>query len=107
MLVLTYERKFIKGYWRMRNWKRPVHAFYEVYKEEVPLFFDLILFMLPLFSADQVFRDYESYTEILDELETIKLVTLMGEAMLLSLDHSFRRDLLNTPVLRPSSELDC
>ncbi|THC93828.1 hypothetical protein EYZ11_006680 [Aspergillus tanneri] len=45
----------------------PVHAFYEVHKEKVPLFFNLIFFMLPLFSADHAFRHYKSYTEILEK----------------------------------------
>ena len=66
MLVLTYAREFAKGYWRLRKWEPPVHAFYEVYKENVPLFFNLILFILPLFSADRAFRYYGLYTEILD-----------------------------------------
>ncbi|KAL4758591.1 uncharacterized protein BDW70DRAFT_141301 [Aspergillus foveolatus] len=56
MLVLTYAREFVKGYWRMKKWEPPIHTFYEVYKEEVPLFFNLILFILPLFSAVQAFH---------------------------------------------------
>ncbi|KAL3467666.1 hypothetical protein BJX64DRAFT_299023 [Aspergillus heterothallicus] len=107
MLVLTYERKFVKGYWRMRNWERPVHAFYKVYKEDVPLFFNLILFMLPLFSADQAFSDYGSYTEILEELETIKRIDFEGRSNAVILTIYFRKDLLDTPVFRPSSELNC
>ncbi|KAL4999885.1 hypothetical protein BDV10DRAFT_200538 [Aspergillus recurvatus] len=107
MLVLTDERKFVKGYWRMRNWERPVHAFYEVYKEDVPLFFNLILFMLPLFSADQAFSDYESYTEILEELETIKRSDFEGRSNAVISTIHFRRDLPDSPVFRPSSELDC
>ncbi|KAL3439835.1 hypothetical protein BJX65DRAFT_291535 [Aspergillus insuetus] len=107
MLVLTYERKFVKGYWRMRNWERPVHAFYEVYKEDVPLFFNLILFMLPLFSADQAFSDYGSYTEILEELETIKRIDFEGRSNAVISTIYFRKDLLDTPVFRPSSELNC
>ncbi|KAL4958633.1 uncharacterized protein BDV14DRAFT_194414 [Aspergillus stella-maris] len=43
-----------------------------VYKEEVPLFFNLILFMLPLFLGDHAFRDYLSFTKILDVVDSVK-----------------------------------
>jgi hypothetical protein len=69
MLVLTYAREFVKGYWRKKKREPPMHAFYGVYKEEVPLFFNLIFFMLPLFYADHAFRHYQSYTEILDVMK--------------------------------------
>ncbi|KAL2810637.1 hypothetical protein BDW59DRAFT_155623, partial [Aspergillus cavernicola] len=105
MLVLTYARQYVKGFWRMKKWEPPIHAFYEVYKEEVPLFFNLILFMLPLFSADRAFRDYRSYTEILDELD--KFSDLDGQTNCVISTIHFRKDLLDTPVLRPSNELDC
>ncbi|EAW17212.1 uncharacterized protein NFIA_005750 [Aspergillus fischeri NRRL 181] len=84
MLVLTYAREFIKGYWRKKKWEPPVHAFYEVYKEEVPVFFNLIFFMLPLFSADRAFRHYKSYTKILDEVDSIKV----GQEVLMYLEKS-------------------
>jgi hypothetical protein len=76
MLVLTYAWEFVKGYWRKKKWEPPVHAFYEVYKEEVPLFFNFILFMLPLFSADCAFHYYKLYTKILDEVDSIKVSDL-------------------------------
>ncbi|CBF82971.1 hypothetical protein AN3315.2 [Aspergillus nidulans FGSC A4] len=106
MLVLTYAREFVKGYWRLRKWEPPVHAFYEVYKEDVPLFFNLILFMLPLFSADRAFRYYGSYTEILDQLDSIKLSDLASQDNHVISRIHFRKDILDTPVFRPSSELD-
>ncbi|RHZ53562.1 uncharacterized protein CDV56_101788 [Aspergillus thermomutatus] len=107
MLVLTYAREFVKGYWRMKKWEPPVHAFYEVYREEVPLFFNLILFMLPLFSADRAFRHYKSYTEILDEVDSIKLSDLESQSNHVISRIHFRKDLLDTPVFRPFSELNC
>ncbi|KAF7128632.1 hypothetical protein CNMCM5793_003483 [Aspergillus hiratsukae] len=107
MLVLTYAREFVKGYWRMRDWEPPIHAFYEVYKEEVPLFFNLLLFMLPLFSADRAFRHYKSYTEILDELDSIKPCDLDSQSNHVISRIHFREDLLDTPVFRPRNELDC
>lgn len=76
MLVLTYSREFVKGCWLKNKWELPVHAFYEVYKEEVPLFFNLIVFMLPLFSADQALRGYSSCTELLAHLESITVSEL-------------------------------
>ncbi|EAW17156.1 uncharacterized protein NFIA_005180 [Aspergillus fischeri NRRL 181] len=107
MLVLTYARQFVKGYWRMRKWEPPIHAFYEVYKEEVPLFFNLLLFMLPLFSADRAFRHYKSYAEILDELDSIKPCDLDSQSNHVISRIHFREDLLDTPVFRPRNELDC
>ncbi|RHZ62459.1 uncharacterized protein CDV56_107336 [Aspergillus thermomutatus] len=106
MLVLTYAREFVKGYWRMKKWEPPVHAFYEVYKEEVPLFFNLIFFMLPLFSADHAFCHYKSYTEILDEVDSIKLSNLESQRNHVISRIYFRKDLLDTPVFRPFSELN-
>jgi hypothetical protein len=55
-----------------------VYAFYEVYKEEVPLFFNFVLFMLLLFSADRAFRYYKLYTKILDEVDSIKVSDLQS-----------------------------
>ncbi|GFF77413.1 hypothetical protein IFM53868_02081 [Aspergillus udagawae] len=107
MLVLTYAREFVKGYWRMKKWEPPVHAFYEVYKEEMPLFFNFILFMLPLFSADRAFRHYTSCTEILDKLDSIKVSDLESQSNHIISRIHFRKDLSDTPVFRPFSELDC
>jgi carbonic anhydrase len=107
MLVLTYAREFVKGYWRMKKWEPPVHAFYEVYKEEMPLFFNFILFMLPLFSADRAFRHYKSGTEILDELDSIKVSDLESQSNHIISRIHFRNNLSDTPVFRPFSELDC
>jgi hypothetical protein len=36
--------------------------------------------MLPLFSANQAFSDYGSYTQILEELETIKRSNFKGRS---------------------------
>ncbi|KAF7169446.1 hypothetical protein CNMCM6106_004351 [Aspergillus hiratsukae] len=88
MLVLTYARQFVKG-------------------EEVPPFFNLLLFMLPLFSADRAFRHYKSYVEVLDELDSIKLSDLDSQSNHVISRIHFREDLLDTPIFRPRSELDC
>ncbi|KAJ6080338.1 zinc finger protein [Penicillium canescens] len=48
MLVLTYKREFVKGYWRKKKWAIPKHAFYEVYAEDVPIFLNLLTFFLPM-----------------------------------------------------------
>ncbi|KAJ5478449.1 hypothetical protein N7530_003958 [Penicillium desertorum] len=46
-----------------------IHGFYEIYKNSVPLFFNLLTFSLPLASADRAFRDYSSIEEILNVTE--------------------------------------
>ncbi|KAL6229166.1 hypothetical protein BDW75DRAFT_250082 [Aspergillus navahoensis] len=97
MLVLTYAREFVKGYWRMKKGEPPVHAFYEVYKEEMPLFFNFILFMLPLFSADRAFRHYKLCTEILDELDSIKVSDLESQSNHIISRIHFRKDLSDIP----------
>ncbi|KAF7630971.1 hypothetical protein AFLA_000028 [Aspergillus flavus NRRL3357] len=107
MLVLTYAREFVKGYWRMKKWEPPVHAFYEIYKEEVPLFFNLILFILPLFSADRAFRHYKLYIEILEELDSIKLSDLESQRNHVISRIHFQKDRLDTLVFRPFSKLNC
>lgn len=82
-------------------------AFYEVYKENVILFFNLIFFMLPLFSADYAFRHCKSYTEILNEVDSIKISDLESQSNHVISRIYFRKDLLDTPVFRLLSKLDC
>jgi carbonic anhydrase len=67
MLVLTYTRKFVKGYWRKKTRDIPVHAFYETYTEDVCLFLNFLTFFLLMASADKAFRDYSLVGEILDQ----------------------------------------
>lgn len=55
MLVLTYEREFVKGYWRKIEWEIPKHAIYEVYAEDVPIFLNFLTFLLPMAAADKAF----------------------------------------------------
>jgi hypothetical protein len=76
ILVPTYKQEFVKGAWRMKKRDKLINTFYEVYKDQVPLFFNLILFILLLFSADKAFCRYQSCTKILDNLESIKLSAL-------------------------------
>lgn len=64
MLVLTYEREFVKGYWRKIEWEIPKHAFYEVYAEDVPIFLNFLTFLLPMAAADKAFWDYGSVCEV-------------------------------------------
>ncbi|KAJ0413052.1 hypothetical protein BJY00DRAFT_322648 [Aspergillus carlsbadensis] len=103
MLVLTYEREFVKGAWRMKKREKPINAFYEVYRDQVPLFFNLILFMLPLFSADKAFCHYQTCTEILDALELIEPSALQDQPLKIH----FREELANTPVFRATADLSC
>jgi carbonic anhydrase len=75
--------------------------------EEVPLFLNFIFFMLLLFSADRAFCHYKSYTEILDEVDSIKISDLESQSNHVISRIHFRKDLLDTPVFRPFNELDC
>ncbi|KAL4985863.1 hypothetical protein BDW68DRAFT_179314 [Aspergillus falconensis] len=106
MLVLTYQRQYVKGHWRKKHWELPIHAFYEVYKEEIPLFLNLMLFMLPLFSADRAFRDYTSCTELLAKVKSVQASELDFQTNHIISTIHFREDILDKPVFRPSSELD-
>ncbi|KAL4916359.1 hypothetical protein BDW62DRAFT_218817 [Aspergillus aurantiobrunneus] len=104
-LILLYSRRFIA---RQKNgdnnnnaniradtmaacykkWEPPVHTFYKIYKEDFPLFFNFILLILPLFSANGAFCHYILSSEILDGLESIKV------------------NILDTPVFWLIRELD-
>ena len=57
-----------QGLLEKKQWELPVHAFYDIYREDMPLFLNFLAFFLPMASADGVFaiRDYASLTEILD-----------------------------------------
>jgi hypothetical protein len=72
MLVLTYERQCMKGYWTKRRWQLPAHSFYEIYTESVPLLFSRILYFLSLAGGDGAFQDYNSAQEVLDEADRCK-----------------------------------
>ncbi|KAJ5975505.1 Zinc finger C2H2 [Penicillium waksmanii] len=48
MLVLTYNRRFVKGYWRKKAQDIPTYTFYETYREDVFLFLNLLIFFLPM-----------------------------------------------------------
>ncbi|KAL4982474.1 hypothetical protein BDW68DRAFT_192120 [Aspergillus falconensis] len=50
MLLLTYAREFVKGYWRMKKWEPPIHTS----------------------MSCSSFPPFQIYTEILDEVDSIK-----------------------------------
>ncbi|KAB8070465.1 hypothetical protein BDV29DRAFT_197996 [Aspergillus leporis] len=100
MIVLTYSREYVKGYWKKKKYQLPIHGFYEIYKEELPLMFNLLVFFLPMAVADGAFCEYKSVDEILDAAEFAE-----GEpeekivAKLI-----FKPEILDTPVFRPYNE---
>jgi hypothetical protein len=106
MLVLTYQREFVKNHWKRKKWQLPIHAFYEIYKEKMPLMFNLILYFLSMASADGVFREFSSVDELLDAVETVAAATGPKERdnELLSTVY-FNEELLEVPLLRPYTEL--
>ncbi|KAJ6001624.1 zinc finger protein [Penicillium canescens] len=98
MLVLTYKREFVKGYWRKKKWAIPKHAFYEVYAEDVPIFLNLLTFFLPMATADNAFTDYGSVSEILDAVEMYEQVG-PSEDKILEVIH-VRQVMKDLPVFR-------
>jgi carbonic anhydrase len=102
MLVLTYQREFTKGHWRKKQWELPIHGFYEIYKDDVPLFFNLLTFFLPLASADRAFRDYSSIEEILNATEAYGVDC--SENKILEVIH-FADSVRDVPLIRPFGEL--
>ncbi|KAL4792861.1 hypothetical protein BDV19DRAFT_400344 [Aspergillus venezuelensis] len=104
MFVLQYQRKFVKRGEERTEWDLPVHLFYEVYSEKLPLFFNLLVFFLPMASADGAFRDYDRVTDIMDEAETIARIG-PTEAKIARTIY-FKESVLETPVFRQYTECD-
>lgn len=102
MLVLTYSRVYVKGYWKKKRWELPIHAFYEIYREELPLFFNFLTFFIPMASADKAFCDYESAQDILDAVESIECGP--EEKVIATIE--FKPEVLDVPVFRPYDEQD-
>ncbi|OJJ66328.1 hypothetical protein ASPBRDRAFT_137940 [Aspergillus brasiliensis CBS 101740] len=103
MLCLDYDRDYTKGSWRMQLSELPTHGFYEKYTEKTPLFLNLLTFFLPLASADQAFRDYESVDEIFDEVDLLSSTLQEGEHKTIGTIY-FRPDVLDKPLFRPRDE---
>ncbi|KAJ6024796.1 zinc finger protein [Penicillium herquei] len=104
MLVLTYEREFVKGFWRKRKWSIPTHAFYEVYVEDVSIFLNLLTFFLPMATADQAFQKYSSVIEILNAVEEHGKADHSGSKILEVID--VRENMKEVPVFRQYLEHD-
>ena len=107
MLVLTYKRQYVKNGHRMKDAELPVHAFYEIYREDTPLLVNLLAYFLPIASADNAFRDYGSSSKILDEVDRLaasgKFSEELGSVRVIPIH--FRKDVMDKPVFRPYSEL--
>ncbi|PYI00196.1 hypothetical protein BO71DRAFT_455086 [Aspergillus ellipticus CBS 707.79] len=104
LLVLTYQREYLKDYWRKQRWELPIHAFYDVYKEDMPLVLNFLTFFLPMASADGVFRDYSSVSEVLDAVDSHDK-HCPSENQILEVIH-FNDCGLEIPVFRQFDELD-
>ena len=103
LIVLTYQREFVKGYWRKKQWELPVHAFYDIYREDMPLFLNFLAFFLPMASADGVFRDFTSLTEILDLADDLAKNCPSQNGVLETI--YFKESAFKTPVFRQFTEL--
>lgn len=102
MLVLTYQREFTKGHWRKKEWELPIHGFYEIYKDDVPLFFNLLTFFLLLASADHAFRDYSSIDDLLDAAEAYEVNSSVNKIFEVIY---FADSVRDVPLIRPFNEL--
>ncbi|KAJ5110899.1 hypothetical protein N7532_001434, partial [Penicillium argentinense] len=102
MLVLTYQREFIKGYWRKTGWEIPIHAFYETYREDTSLFLNLLTFFLPMAVADNALENYSSVSAILDAAEAYTKGTTQNKVLEVI---KFRNEVLDIPIFRQYTEL--
>ncbi|CAI7676883.1 unnamed protein product [Penicillium manginii] len=102
MLVLTYEREFVKGYHRKNEWQIPIHAFYESYTEHMPLMLNLLTFFLPLAMADKAIEDYSSVDALLDAASAYGTVPTQNNVLEVI---RFKKDVLDTPVFRQYTDL--
>ncbi|RAQ76875.1 hypothetical protein COH21_008703 [Aspergillus flavus] len=103
MLVLNYNRDYLKGFWRKEQSELPIHGFYERYTEEMPLILNLLTFFLPLASADKAFRDYDSTGEILDRVDLLAATLQEGDDKSVETIH-FKPNILDIPIFRPRDE---
>ncbi|KAM5479793.1 hypothetical protein MaudMau93_007756 [Microsporum audouinii] len=69
MIVLYYQREFIKGGWRRHRWELPIHGFYEKYTQDTMLLLNPLVYFLPMAFSDGAIRDYTSIEELLDEVD--------------------------------------
>ncbi|KAJ5737901.1 Zinc finger C2H2 [Penicillium malachiteum] len=102
ILVLTYQREFVKGFWRKQKWSIPTYGFYEIYVEDFPIFLNLLTFFLPMATADHAFQNYRSMMEILEAVEKHQKVGNAG-SRILKLIH-MREDMKELPVFRQDLE---
>ncbi|OJZ91241.1 hypothetical protein ASPFODRAFT_57432 [Aspergillus luchuensis CBS 106.47] len=72
MLVLTYSCIYIKEYWKKKKWQLLIYGFYKIYKKEISLFFNLLIFFLSIVYVDYTFINYISICEIMDTAENIQ-----------------------------------
>lgn len=103
MLVLTYLREFVKNRFRKKRWELPIHAFYEIYKEDTPLLFNLLLYFLPMAFGDHAFRSHESTDDLLGYVDKLEESGEVNEGVVIHIP--FRTDVLKSPVYRPYLEL--
>lgn len=103
MLVLTYQREYVKDYYFRKKWQLPLHVFYEIYKERLPLMFNLLVYFLPMLSGDNAFRDYRSVDELVDDMEHLDRTDAINDGDVHQIH--FTDALADVPVFRPFNEL--
>ncbi|QVM10690.1 hypothetical protein D8B26_005343 [Coccidioides posadasii str. Silveira] len=102
MLVLTYQREFVKNYWRKKSWELPVHAFYEIYTESTALLFNPILYFLSMASGDNAFRDFAAVDELMDAVEQLAAKPKQEDTLFTI---HFKEHIKGTPVFRQYGDL--
>ncbi|KAF5860326.1 hypothetical protein ETB97_001746, partial [Aspergillus alliaceus] len=71
--------------------------------QEVPLLLNLLIFFLPLASADRAFRDYKSADDVLDRVDLLSTSLKKSDHKSIDIVH-FKPEILNMPVFRPRDE---
>lgn len=99
MIVLYYQREFIKGGWRRRKWELPIHGFYEKYTQDTMLLLNPIVYFLPMAFSDGAIRDYLSIEDLLDDAD----IGLPDNTDIHPI--SFNETVSELPLFRPYTEI--
>ncbi|EAS29697.3 uncharacterized protein CIMG_08443 [Coccidioides immitis RS] len=102
MLVLMYQREFVKNYWQKKSWELSVHAFYKIYMESTALLFNPILYFLSMTPGDNAFRDFAAVDELMDAVEQLAAKPKQEDTLFTI---HFKEHIKGTPVFRQYGDL--
>ena len=98
MLILTYQREFMKGYIQREKQEIPDYAFYDVYTKDMPLFLNLLTFFLLMAMLDKAFKRYYSVIEILSAIKKYQKLSPSENKILKVIQ--IRKEVKELPVFR-------